>query len=639
MTPRIFKDAALQSQFDKDGYVVIPLLNGEDVKALTNLFYELHPQNPVEPFYSTTFNKDEGFKQIVTERAGKIFDPVVGNYFEHFKKLGSSFLSKAPGEQGKMPVHQDWTVVDESKFYSATIWVPLVNTTEGNGAMRVLPGSHKFSNTLRAPTLPGEYAGVNEAIWNAMQTIPMQAGEALIFNHALLHASSVNTTGKERLAITYGLIPEQASLLLYHLNQNNKLEKYNMPNDMFQRYYNIGERPLFGDKVDEFNYSIKPVKGLKLHHFMAKSTRERNMTPLFKDPEVQNFFETEGYVKLPVLSETDIKELLDFYTSLGLKTEGGYGFNISMDGTDKEVISKITKKIFDLAMPKASIHFQNAKPFVTSFVVKEPNPLSVLPVHQDWSFVEDENRHCSVTCWIPLVDTNLENGALGVVRGSHKFFSNFRPSPAPQVPSPISEHMFTIFPYLKLVEMKAGEALIFDNRTFHGSPSNTSVGPRVAFGIGFTQSDAKLVHYNLKPDGNKDTVFKYNIDPEFFEKYNNTMLSKMYDKGELIEGYPVEKELPYVLPVVNAEELVELIKEAGNEFNVPMCEKLALLYSYNMDGSKKSESAPEEAPKAEEKPEQIESPVETPWVDDRTFFQKYTPINIVREIKKKLQAA
>lgn len=643
MSVEVFKDPILQRQFDRDGYIVVPFLSKEEVASLTALFYELHPQSPGEPFYSTTFNKEEPFKKIVTERTGKIFDRVVDGYFEKIKKLGSSFLRKAPGEAGKMPVHQDWTVVDESKYCSVTIWVPLVDTAEANGAMRVLPGSHRFTQTLRAPTLPGEYAGVSEEIWNSMTTLPMKAGQALIFNHALLHASSANTSSKERLAITYGLIPEEATLLLYHLNETGKLEKYQMPDDMFQRYYNIGERPLFGEKVDEFSYEVKPVKGLKLHHLIAKSNRERNIQPLFKDPEVQEFFEKEGYVKLPVMSESDIAELLAFYQSLGLKNDAEYGFNISMDGTDKEVVSQITKKVFELALPKASAHFKNAKAFVTSFVVKEPNPLSVVPVHQDWSFVEDENKHCSVTCWIPLVDVNLDNGALGVVRGSHKFFYNFRPSPAPQVPSPISEHMFTIFPYLKLVEMKAGEALIFDNRTFHGSPPNTTKAARVAFGIGFTQEEAKLCHYNLKPDGKKNTVFKYNIDPAFFEKYNNTLLSKMYDKGELIEGYSIEKELPYELPVVTAEELVELIKEAGNEFNVPMCEKLAVLFNYNADGSKKAEPAPAESAKSAEPvtPENTtpQPIIETAWIDDRTFFQKYTPINIVRELRKKLQAA
>jgi hypothetical protein len=205
------------------------------------------------------------------------------------------------------------------------------------------------------------------------------------------------------------------------------------------------------------------------------------------------------------------------------------------------------------------------------------------------------------------------------------------------VPSPISEHMFTIFPYLKLVELKAGEALVFDNRTFHGSPPNNSNSPRIAFGIGFTQQEAKLCHYYLKPDGGKNTVYKYNIDPGFFEKYNNSLLSKMYDKGELIEGYTREKELPYVLPEVNADDLVELIKEAGNEFNVPMCEKLAKLFNYNMDGSKKEEKPAEPEITQQDQPAQSQQVTETPWVDDRTFFQKYTPLNIVREIGKRLQ--
>ena len=186
---------------------------------------------------------------------------------------------------------------------------------------------------------------------------------------------------------------------------------------------------------------------------------------------------------------------------------------------------------------------------------------------------------------------------MAVIKGSHRFFNNFRPSPSPQVPSPLSEHMFTIFPYLQLIEMKAGEMLVFDNRTFHGSPPNTTLKPRVAFGIGMTQKDAKLVHYYLNPAvPEKNEVFKYAIDEAFFRKYENSKLAKMYDKGEVIEGYDLEETLPYTLPKFTAEELIELMKENGNTFNVPMCEKLAQLFSYNADGSKKEEEKPPSSP-------------------------------------------
>ena len=633
---RIFSDSKLQQQFERDGFVVIPFLNEDEVKTLSACFYDLHKQLP-QNFYSTTFNTSAEFKQQINEQTNTVFGAKIDALFSDVKKLGSSFLCKAPGEGGKMPVHQDWTVVDESNFCSTTIWIPLVDTNEKNGAIRVLRGSHKYTDTLRAPTLPSEYTNLQDEIWSEMELLPMKAGEAFIFNHALLHASSANTTDKERVAITYGVIPAEAHLMLYHLNENKKLEKYLMPDDMFQRYHNIGQRPEFGEKVEELTYEVKPMSSLKLHSLVNKGIRGRKMKPLFKDPAVQKFFDEEGYAKVSVLNTDEVNALLDYYKSLQLKDEVGFGFHISMDVKDKSLVPKILEKIYEVALPKVSAHFENAKPFVGSFVIKEPNPMGVVPVHQDWSFVEDEDQHCSVTCWVPLVDTNLNNGALGIVRGSHNFFRSQRPSPSPQVPSPISEHMFTIFPYLKLVEMKAGEALIFDNRTFHGSPPNSSDSPRIAFGIGFTQSDAQLCHFYLKPDGNKNKILKYKIDDSFFYKYENPGLAKMYDKGELIEGFEMVEELPFILPNFTADELVDLIKENGNEFNVPMCEKLAKLFSYNMDGSKKEDTQNKEVEdELQPQPEQVAASQE--WVDDRSFFEKYTPLNVVREIKKRLQS-
>jgi len=651
VTTGIFNDENLQRQFDRDGFVVIPLLSAAEVEKLTAFFKELHPELPKQKFYSSTFSDNPEFKNSITAFAEHLYAPKVDALFHDIKKLGSSFLCKSTGAESKMPVHQDWTVVDESKYCSVTVWVPLVDTDETNGAIRVLRGSHTFTNTLRSPNLPSEYENVKDEIWNELEALPMKAGEAFIFNHALIHASFPNTSSKERLAITYGLIPKEAQLHLYLKNNAGKIEKYKMPDDMFPRYNNIGEQPAFGEKVEEFSYDIKQISSLKLHHLLTKSRRERNMKPLFKDAAAQEFFEREGYVKLKALDENQVKELLDYYDSLQLKDEAGFGFHISMDNKDKNLVGQILDKIFETALPKIAPHFQNAKAYVGSFVIKEANPTGVVPVHQDWTFVEGEDQYCSVTCWVPLVDTTLDNGALGVIRGSHNFFTNYRPSPSPQSPAPLAEHMFTILPYLKVIEMKAGEVLVFDNRTFHGSPPNTSDKPRIAFGIGFMQQDAELKHYFLKPDGNKNTLLKYSIDESFFKKYENSTLAKMYDRGEQIEDYKLEGEVPYVVPKFSGDELIELVKEYGNEFNVPMCEKLAKLFNYNMNGTKKDEI--KEEVKEEIKQEQNEQPVEVEmiqeapvqqveveyvWIDKRNFFQKYTPGNILREMKKKVFA-
>ncbi|HNO48886.1 MAG TPA: phytanoyl-CoA dioxygenase family protein, partial [Chitinophagales bacterium] len=208
-------------------------------------------------------------------------------------------------------------------------------------------------------------------------------------------------------------------------------------------------------------------------------------------------------------------------------------------------------------------------------------PKGVVPPHQDWSFVEDENRHCSVTCWIALVDTDMENGCLGVIKGSNKFFNSVRPSPSPQVPSPLAKHMFSMFPYFQLLPMKAGEALIFDNRTFHASPPNITNNARLAIGLSFTQKNAELRHYYLKP-GTKDRLLKYKVDPIFFMKYDNGTLSKMYDAGKLIEGYELMEEIPYKWQDLSKKEMKDMILSAGNQHNKELTQHMTKLFGNYM---------------------------------------------------------
>ena len=636
MSAVIFRDKEIQERFDRDGYVVIDFISPEQAEDVAKKFYEVYTDIP-KGFYSVAFNPDNNVKGDIHSHTEQVIHQAIDDTFQDIKKLGSTFLCKSPGEAGRMGVHQDWTVVDESKYYSATIWIPTVDTTAENGAIMVLPGSHRFFDTYRSNNIGVTYQNDMKLLWDNMITLPMKAGQAFVLNHAVLHASAPNTTSKERLVIAYGLIPKDASLMYYHKEANDKnhiVEKFDMPDDFFQRYYNMGQRPLFGTVVDKFEYIVPTLSTLQIQHILHQETRNRKMLPLFRDEKVQEDFNRDGYVKVQALDTGEVKQLLEYYEEVKFKDEAGFGFHISMDQQDKSLVKNILDKLFEVALPKLQPHFTGAKAFVGSFVIKESNPTGIVPVHQDWSFVDDEEKHCSVTCWIPLVDVTLENGAMGVIKGSHNYFKNFRPSPSPQSPSPIAEHMFAIFPYLQLVEMKAGEALIFDNRTFHGSPPNTTDKPRIAFGIGFTQEDAKLVHYYLKPDDNKDTVLKYKIDPGFFLKYENQRLSKMYDNKELIEGYENQGELPYILPKFTGDELIELIKSTGNEFNVPMCEKLAKLFNYNMSGTPK-EAAPEaEVPTVSETSPSAPEP--KPWVDERGFLEKYTPLNIVREVRKRL---
>ncbi|MFM7005941.1 MAG: phytanoyl-CoA dioxygenase family protein [Flavobacteriales bacterium] len=633
--PPIFKDPQLNSDFELNGFVVLPLLSAQEVAALHALYAPAEFENPAG-FYSTSFSQNDGLKNKLNAQISACVAPKAAQVFEPFKPLGSCYLSKAPGPSGQMPIHQDWTVVDETTYDSITIWIPLQDVDASNGALQVIPGSHRFSTALRSPFFASAINDLASVISQDLQNVPLKAGEAIIFSQALMHASPPNTSAHNRLAVTYGLIPEAADLYFYYQNPSTQLaEKYLVPPTFFEQYNTqIGQKPNVGTLVETFTYNAVPISTQEywLQKQLHQLKKHTPMKPIFKNPAHQSFFEKEGYLVLPMLSTEEVQDLSNYYTALGLKDEKGFGFHVSMDQLDKALCEEIRTKIWQTILPKMDQYLENYKAFVASFVVKESNPKGVVPAHQDWSFVDNENEgFCSITCWTALVDTNLDNGCMGVIKGSNRFMDNFRPSPSPQTPVPLSEHMFSIFPYLNTLEMKAGDTLFFDNRTFHASAPNTTSEIRLAAGVGITQKDAQLVHYYLKPDGKQNTVLKYKVDEAFFLTYDNARLSRMYDNGELITDYELLKEMPYAYTSYASQELIELIKAAGNNYNVPMCEKLAVLFNYDMNGAQKEpQTAQERSSHAEQNP-----PTETS-ATSRSFFEVYTPANILRELKYKL---
>jgi len=620
MKPEIFKNKELSNRFEKDGYVVYPFFNKEEIEELKKSFSEIN-QPDDQVFKSSSFIEDTKLKQAVNSKVELIFKDKIEELFQEYKSLGTSFLTKQSGEHTNMPIHQDWTVVDEEKFTSITCWIPLIDTTVFNGAMQVIDGSHLYSNALRGPSLPISFEGVD--LSGYLKTIPLKAGEGIIFNHALMHASHANHSNQERVAVTYGLTHKEAQMLMYYTNVD-QVEEWEMPDTMFIEYPKVRFEPKLGKLKRQFEYQFPKLDLQEIRKKRIEHRKTNTMVPLFKNQEHQEFFDKNGYILLPALNQDDISQLIDLYDELGIKDEKGYGFHVGMDNKDKSLVTKMVNTIKEITLPKVQEYLFDTQLFTASFVVKEPNPMGVVPPHQDWSFVENEVDHCSVTCWIPLQDVNMDNGCMGVIKGSNHFFESHRPSPSPQVETPLKKHMYTIFPFLELIEMKAGEALLFNNKTIHASPPNITNQTRLAVGLGFTQKEAEIRHYYLKP-GTQDTLLKYKITPDFFLKYDNAQLSELYDKGEFILGEGEPEEMPYVFEDLEASEFAKMIQDAGNQYNSVLVNRMSQLFAN---------------PTNEVVQDTNEAPQEVIAVEDPKptipFWKVYTPINILREIKHRI---
>lgn len=286
------------------------------------------------------------------------------------------------------------------------------------------------------------------------------------------------------------------------------------------------------------------------------------MKPLFANPQDQAFFEENGYLLTQFLDDDDVKELVDYYNQLDNNHVGEYGFHVSMDNRNYDFVKGVIDKLESVVFTKAKTIFAPCQMFTASYVVKEPRVNSFVPPHQDWSFTDDREYN-SVTVWTALMDTDISNGAMAVLPGSHKWFTGPRASPSPGYITPFQAHGMDLFPYMKLIPMKAGQSLIFENKTLHASPPNNSGVARIGAGIGVSQLGSPLLHYNVIPNSSPQELQAYHVDREFFFKYNNNRLLEMQKNGEQPEGYEKGETVINSPKVLSKEELESKAIAAG----------------------------------------------------------------------------
>jgi ubiquinone/menaquinone biosynthesis C-methylase UbiE len=295
---------------------------------------------------------------------------------------------------------------------------------------------------------------------------------------------------------------------------------------------------------------------------------------LFRDEFIQSELDRTGFVIVPLLDSRQVARLTEFYRSLD---RGGVPtplFHYSMDHPDSGYVRRAMDELIEVVGGALLPKLHEAQVVTASFVVKKSDPRGVVPPHQDWTFV-DETRYRSFNVWTPLVDVDIDNGALGVIHGSYRFFGNhLRASPSPQCKSVISDHLQTLFPFLDVKPLRAGEAIIFDNATIHGSPPNVSGKDRLATGLVVTHAEAELRHHYQLPNTRPPEIETYAIDRRFFMSYGNEALSRLFNAGRRPEAKPVQRR-PYALEEISREDLLSLVQsDPGNRYHDELVQRV-----------------------------------------------------------------
>lgn len=235
----LFKNETLQTQFEKNGFVKVPLLNVLQVNELNDFFAarkELHV-SVTNLHHTTTDTQNPELIYEVDAKIKSVFLPELEKILIDFKGLAGCFHIKEPGIGSETGIHQDPTFVDENNFCSANVWVALQDIDKTNGNLFFVSGSNHAITSLRVtPSFPTYYQDFQQALSEMVTHVSLKKGEAVIFNNATIHAATENLSNDIRLAATLLVCSAPAQWLLYYQEKgarNNEIEKYHLDVDTF----------------------------------------------------------------------------------------------------------------------------------------------------------------------------------------------------------------------------------------------------------------------------------------------------------------------------------------------------------------------------------------------------------------------
>lgn len=226
-------------------------------------------------------------------------------------------------------------------------------------------------------------------------------------------------------------------------------------------------------------------------------------------------YNKNGYVELgKIINDKDLNKLLERTTDLmmGIKSYSGMFFQMdSNDGNYKNLDTKSEKfigpsfryrKIKDLEYDDLFlkvIHNNFLKYFSHKLIGKEVSCMramilnkpaknsSVLKLHQDVSDNWLMSGKPNFTFWLSLNGSTKKKGCLKIIEKSHIYGKLgdghfLKPKDIKKI-----SHLKK-----KYIELKAGEAIIFNNYLLHGSEKNLTNKMRLAFTV--CLMDSKVVH-------------------------------------------------------------------------------------------------------------------------------------------------
>lgn len=270
---QVFKDDKIQASFEENGYVILPYYEQKDMEALIKLYDRIHPENE-KGFFPSTFSSSKDFRTQGDQEIRRIGKKYIDRYCQDIRVVNGAFIVKYPGKESGMCVHQDMSLVDESRFTGINIWAPLIDLTIKNGALFILPKSHRLFPTYRGSSIPEFFSPVMDEMIDYLEPVTLRAGEAVFFDQSIIHFSPPNYSDKRRIVTNTYFTHQDAEFRTYYWDgkTEGKVEVFEQDKDFmldFEQFgQNIHDRPQVGKSLGltDYNFPLIDTDFLDKHY-------------------------------------------------------------------------------------------------------------------------------------------------------------------------------------------------------------------------------------------------------------------------------------------------------------------------------------------------------------------------------------
>lgn len=545
-----FRDLALQAQLERDGYLVVELLDDHQLYEARGFLDAL--DLPADtPFLATSNETARHTATWIQHEVSSLLEPSLERVLPDHETFIAGFIVKGAHPSGPVEPHQDLTYTDERRYRTIIVWAPLSDVDPEHGTLHVVPGSHRWTTGIRpSGTRLAPTEEHRDDLWRLAVPLSLMPGQAVLYDAALVHASTANESEVPRPVLAAALAPRGAEFMHFH-DVGGELRGHLVDRRYFEDQRLLDE-PVGYATLDPWTTAVTardfPCRGATAPggHALGRdrdgefatdqampttpdlgrrSPHGRRRRPLITtrfalgleapsprqallDPALDQRLRRDGFVRFPLLDEGAASRLRDQYGEL--HGWHGTGFEADITNADMDYRHRVSRHLATELDDVVCSRFAGYVPYLRVFLCKWPGEDSGLYLHRDWMYVDEREGHRTYVVWIALQDVDGPEGQIQVLRHSHRLDPMLRGT---NLNAAWIEREPLVRSHLLAVPVRAGEALVMDNALVHCSMPNHSTRPRVVAAVGVRPAESSLVHFSRHDEHH---AHRYEIDEEFF---------------------------------------------------------------------------------------------------------------------------